>query len=142
MARLVWMVLCSKTSIDQRSNNVSIFEVIEQLTVEKIPADQEVSVPLNWEVAILCARSDAAVPEQHVGRLIIVMPSGKRAEAAQFEIRMTGEHRRIRNTIQSNTFLLHGPGIYEFVLEYRSLTGDQWQEAGRIPLDVMFQTAQ
>ena len=138
MARLVWMVLCSKTTIDQRSNNISLLEVIEQLNVEKGPPDQDITVPVSWELAILSTRTDPRSPEQQVGRVTIQMPSGRSVEVAQIEIKMTGDHRRIRNTIQSNALPLHGPGIYEFVLEYKEPTGPEWREVGRFPLEITF----
>ncbi len=61
----IWTILCSNSSIDQNTNNVSLFNVIEQVELQafdkkKINEKQEKGIPLNCELISLWNRKDNA----------------------------------------------------------------------------------
>lgn len=137
MARLLWTVLCSKTSIDRESNNISLFEVLEQVTVEGPPEDARINLAATSTLVTEWMRSDIDQPESRFGRFSLVGPSGEVFGGVEFEINLSDEVRH-RSLINMHTLPLQGPGIYEFVIEIRDDDGGGWQEASRIPLQVLY----
>src|SRR5262245_52540306 len=102
MAKMVWAVLCTKASIDMNSNNVSLFEVLEQ--VQRSPSlplpaeaakDRTIVVPIQADFAVSTMRSDFAVPEEGQGRFHLVSPDGQRLAGGEFKLELK-EHRRCR----------------------------------------------
>ena len=70
MARLVSAVLCRSSSIDKQTNLPSLFELIEEFTVQQVPdnavAGQTVIENIEFQVVSLWARSKRDKPEDAV----------------------------------------------------------------------------
>ena len=130
----VWTVVCSRAVIDRESNNVSIQNVIEQITIQGEP------LPDGWlgiemTAISLWARSAPDTPARGKMRLSFVSPSG--VELGSFEGKINlNEHPRSRNIFRFTKLPLKENGWHYFRV-YLQINGE-WQEIGKIPLEVSF----
>jgi len=140
MPRHVWSVLCAKTSVDSQTNNLSLFEVLEQVTVlGGAPVDRKIAIPMQLELASSWTRSDRAVGETATMRFRLIMPNGIVENGPQTQVNML-LHERQRVLIKMNALPIHGQGQYEFLVEV--LTPDnKWEECARVPLAVFIAAA-
>lgn len=137
MARVLWAVLCKDTSIDGKSNSISLFNVVEQLNIAPIdvPVGERGMVPIPVCFVILWRRDAYDTPERREGRLRIVSPEGTELVSQAFQMDL-GERPRLRNIIHLNglPLLANQLGDYRFVIEV--LDGDRWGVVHEFPLQV------
>jgi hypothetical protein len=134
MAEHLWTVLCTKASIDSTTNNLSLFEVIEELAISSFPENQTALIALSADLATLCIRSKLDTPEKAQGRTTVIGPSGRELGTGLFEIDLS-THPRCRSITRFNALPVEGPGEYYFVIAF-SDNGTSWREVARVPLFV------
>ena len=131
----VWSVICSRSSTDKETNNLSLFDIIEQLNVlGPLPdAGAKNAVPVAYEIVSLWARSGAE-PEESTGRVRLVGPNGAEAFTQEFPVNLTG-HARMRTQLRTVGFPILGSGRYVFFIEIRR-PNDNWESVARIPVQL------
>ncbi len=132
----VWTVVCSRAVIDKNSNNVSIQNVIEQITVPGEPQPEQV-VGIAFEVVSLWSRSDFDVPSHGQARLTYLSPSGRRTGPVEFDLDLS-EYERLRTRRAFQGLPVAEPGRHNWLVELRNEGEDEWQEVASIPIKVMF----
>jgi len=131
----VWTVFCSRAVIDKRTNNVSIQNIIEQITIKGEPKS-DAAIPIVCEVVTLWARADFDVPAQGRLRLAYLSPSGKVLNSMEREIDLSKSRRyRIQTIFQG--LPVEEPGRYTFRVELEN--EDEWHQVATIPLEVVFE---
>lgn len=128
----VWTVLCRKMSIDRETNNVSLFDVLEQIQIYEWTG-QPAAVVGPFELASLWYRPD--VPSRGEARVTLRSPSGHLLHEATQEIDLR-EYRRVRVRYLIPGISLEGSGIYNFIVEGRQQNSENWFPAASIPLEV------
>src|SRR6266496_2777341 len=85
MIEHAWSVLCSKSTIDAETNNISLIEVLEQISIATGPpaAGTEGLIPLRVELVTLWMRAQPDQPGHGRGRVSFVRPSGTMTESIQ-----------------------------------------------------------
>lgn len=138
MVEHVWSVLCTRSIIDKSTNNASLLEILEQVTIlEPIPTGQQnIALALAFEIVSLWQRSNHDEPARGEGRIRIEMASGSQT-LPQFQIDITpaGMHRR-RSVYRMNGMPFDGFGVYKFVVELKDESTSQWKAVATIPLEL------
>ena len=138
MIRHVWTVLCSRAVIDIESHNVSIQNVLEQLTVNGAPKpDGKIAIPM--ELISSWTREEPGVPAAGEGRLSLYLPAGEKKELLTFPIDLA-ENNRARIRINISELPVPEGGRYLFCTEYRNDEKDSWRLVSQVPLDIIFQS--
>ena len=140
MIKVVWTVLCSQSVIDQTTNNISLFQVLEEVQLDiKKKTDKEkqlIQIPFAFQWVTLWEnmrdkKSTSSVKD------IVVSPTGKTVfESKEYEINLLARkrHRFIR------TFAglpLEESGRYEFRTQLRAKEENVWTDAASVPLQVV-----
>lgn len=137
MIRHVWSVLCSQSVTDQQTNNISLFNVIEQIEAtlaKSIPQGVLPPAPLPLELVSLWERVEA--DDQTVGTAVVDVldASGNRIGGREMGIDVTA-HRRCRTRLILTGIPITGSGRYTVQVAQRS--DDEGQNlVAEIPLDV------
>ena len=143
MIRHVWSILCSSSSIDETSNNISLFTVLEQLSVSprsarpEVDATERVTLPLNSEIITLWERMS---DEPQIGhfKVRIVSPQDVELYKGPPAVLTLSDvsKPRLRTRIQVGGFPYVGPGRYSVRIQQQ--TGDtgrgRWKEVAQLPL--------
>jgi hypothetical protein len=136
MINHIWTVLCSRVITDQQSNNVSLIDVIEQITVA-FPEEQNApgSIPVNLSLITLWERTDQ--PVRKMGRIRVQFPSGDFVDQEiTYEVDLT-TFQRTRTIIGMNGFPVRGAGRHTIHVDLRSDDGTGWDEVACIPLIIV-----
>jgi len=138
MIDLIWAVLCSQSSIDQETNNISLIEVLERIVVEATPPDQEsIMIPITSVLVALSTRSILDQPAQGEGRIRLTSPTGDLIRTVEFPIDLTA-HTRTRSRLKAFGLEIRSAGYYYFNVDLRQEGQDDWQQVAQIPLEVAF----
>jgi hypothetical protein len=143
MLRHAWSVYATLTSIDTVSNNVSIFETLEQLAIPAPPADTpRIVIPIRSTIVTLWARQDLQQPVRGIGRTRFVDPTGEELGEWRHDIDLS-QHVRFRNRSGLHSLMFTAPGVYEWEVSYALLDApNDWTVCARIPLQVIFEPAE
>jgi hypothetical protein len=128
----VWSVLCLKASIDRETNNISLFDVLEQVRV--LPPLEREAIIGPFELVSLWTRS-AGHPERGQARVTLRGPSGSLQFQQTQEIDLR-EYRRMRARLRVSVIPIEGAGTYHFSVEVPQVSTEDWAEIAEIPLDV------
>ena len=137
MIKHVWTVVCSNTVIDINTNNISFYNVIEQLNIAESPKPKGV-LPIHLELVTLWIRDDTNAPVKGESRVSFVNPSGEKHFAATPPVDLS-EKERVRNLLRFDGIPVETSGRYYFLVEVRS--NDKWIEAASVPLTVNFSSS-
>jgi hypothetical protein len=134
----VWTVVCTNAVIDQLSNNVSLHNIIEQVTIRGEPkSDGALDMPLY--IMTLWTRSDFEVPAQGHARVAILSPSGVVGDPFEYEIDWSANKRqRVRLALPRTP--IHEPGHHAFIVEFRNEGETEWRQVAASPLEVIFES--
>ena len=139
MVEHVWTVLCTKSTIDSESNNISLVEVLEQLSVGDPGGPKEGIVPLPVELVTLWSRKNYDQPVAGRGRTSFVRPSGVIPESIQehpIDLRVS---KRLRHRQKFAGIPVREAGLHLFRVELFDEATAQWLLVASIPLEILFE---
>lgn len=142
----IWTVICSNVVTDKETNNLSLHNVIEQLSIEPIPdaAEEQLEVeeqdryivPYRITVATLWSRRDLNKGSIGYGKISFISPTGEQLiEPAEFEINVF-DNRRFRSKGNFRGVPITGPGKYLFKVEFKIDETSNWNTAAEVPLEI------
>ncbi len=142
--RVLYALLCQRAIIDRDSNNVSIFNVIEEMG---IPPQEALTVSSNtpvqfghligFELLALWARTAEDVPEEGTGRLQLFLPDRDEALITRTFPLDLSQFLRTRQPIAFPGLPEAVGGTYRFVLSVSS--NGEWEWQFEVPLRVVVQ---
>lgn len=137
MADLLWAVLCYKANVDRDTNNVSLFDIIEEITLgagQELKEDAEmIAMAHHMELATLWRRTAKEVPELGQMRLRIISPSNNITGEAELAIRLDTSL-RYRGIVKLDVLPFGGFGTYYFQVSKKEES--DWLEVAKIPLEL------
>jgi hypothetical protein len=135
----VWTVVCTRTVIDQQTNNISLFEVLEQIQLSGPPLPSSgVVLPTNFEVVSFWTRSADADPERGRARLRFASPTGQVINESEYEIDLS-TFVRTRTIAKMSGFPISAPGRYYFQVDLRNEAG-AWEAQARVPVTIVLES--
>lgn len=135
MIKHIFSVICNRTSIDKETNSLSIFNVIEQITILSEP-DKTVRIPLYFEVISQWARSDENVPCIGTAKAYMCDQAGISNIPVEIKIDLT-KNIFARTIIRISGIELRGPGMYEFHIDLKT-EKDDWSPISSVPFQVIY----
>lgn len=144
----VWTVICSNVVVDKESNNVSLHNILEQLTVRKRMSSEEENssgdvpsemvIPYRFTVVTLWSRSDLSKRVIGYGRVKLLSPDEEPLiEPGEFEIDLYN-NRRFRSKGKFSGFPVKGAGRYKLVVDVRIDEEADWEQVASVPVEVRF----
>lgn len=145
--KVIWAILCQGSVLDRDTNNISLFNVIEELQLVATPpvpqtagASAPIVAPFSMDLVVLFTRSQEEVPEQGRGRFHTVGPSGQQSVPQEIEVDLTKALRN-RTTLKLHSFTIIGEGVYRFIIEERKALSE-FVTLFELPLRVSFDPTQ
>lgn len=145
-----WALLCKNASVDQQSNNVSLFNIIEELTINKSPLGDSIvkrsasfpeKVQINSEFTLVVhmeRKPEIKIKDFEPSmELKFTDPQGVNfATIAEIPIKLKEGKNRLRNIISIGSLFVKTPGVYNLIVSTRNTKSDTFSEGARVPLDV------
>src|SRR5574341_1455072 len=129
MLEHIWSVLCARSVIDAETNNVSIQDIIEQITIHGEPAENGF-LPFPMELITLWGRKEMDKPANGIERVSFVTPSGKSTMISESKIDLSKVERH-RQRVRFPGLPIGEAGRYYFRVEFKE-NGDQYHEVAAI----------
>src|SRR4030042_331045 len=137
----IWTVVCSKSIIDHQSNNITLFNVLEQISVT-LPVEKgkekHILIPLSFEVVSFWTRKEEHKADRGTARLSFITPSGNVSSTYEYEIDLS-EYIRTRMIVGTAGLEFQESGIHYFHVELQCDGDDKWQSVARIPLQILIE---
>jgi hypothetical protein len=133
MIQHVWSVLCTRAVIDNETNIISLFDVVEQIAV--VGPGGEGVAPVSLEMVTLWSRESLEEATRGRARLRIVGPDGMQiGNPIEHDVDLTN-FVRIRNRFRMAAFPVIGPGKYSLVVEIEQ--NDAWRQVANVPVQLV-----
>lgn len=136
-------ILCSSASIDRETNNLTVFNIIEEINVlekqlQSSPNNQtnKKVVPLQFELITLWKKE---VLDQEVdikSKIELVDPGNEILQTIEVPLVIKREHKRFRNRIQMNGLNITTKGEYNFRIYIKEDNEDKFNLVGEVPLTI------
>ena len=140
MIKHIWSVLCQKSSVDQQSNNVSLFDIFEALEVNinpvpnvERPENLEFNLSVQYQVVTLWSKIDAKNAEGQV-RITLINPDNKEKILVESELKFPSDKRRMRSINQIQGLPVNKSGDYYFIVELKQK--EKFEKVAELPLEV------
>jgi len=133
--------LCERFSIDQRSNNVTLFGIIDELHVPKsavseaMAAGKPAAAQIQSVLVVQTERSDVGVPEKGVIECRLFDAEGQELGSSRADVSLE-RGRRARSAFNINVLPITNEGIYLYRV-FHVVEGES-QQVDELPLRVMF----
>lgn len=134
----MWTIPCRVAIIDRTTNNVSLIDIVEEVTVahpDAEPAAGVPGVPMLFDIMTLWRRENPDQPETGFSKMSLLSPQGAVLVEAETDVDLR-TFKRCRATTKLVGIPVAGPGTYQFRVERRADSSMPWEEVGRVPLDV------
>jgi hypothetical protein len=137
----IWSQLCQSSSVDQDTNSVSLFHLIEEIAVGRAadappPGAEGVVIPISCELVTLWHKRAEG---QHViadVEVALFDPAAVRLQNVIYKLDIAPQHSRSRFRLKMNGLKITTAGTYSFVVSIRGPNETQFREATRVPLEV------
>lgn len=133
MPTCYFLALAAGSSLDQETNTWSLFTLIENLQVPKVPIDLPLETHLFWVF------TPAELDMSFEGRLVIFSSSGREEWSDPFLLNSPTRYYRLR----LRGIALSDVGEYQLSVEWRKMDAEDWTRAALFwPLTVRLNTEQ
>lgn len=126
MMKHIWSVLCRKSVIDQETNNLSLYDVFEQLDVS-IKSNQEsnkeikkINIPVEYEVVSMWMKDDPKKEFTAKIELEVLDPDGSVSKTFQHSFLFAAGLKRMRSRLRVVGLDISTSGDYIFNLKYNN----------------------
>jgi hypothetical protein len=126
----IWTLLCRRSVIDNETNNLSLYDILEQLTIKiNVKKNSEekiynINIPIEYEVISFWTKSPDISEFNGELKLDIVNPKGKILKFFEKPLTIPKDKRRLRSRIRISGFIADMEGIYTFRMNYRETAED------------------
>lgn len=141
MLKHVWSILCSKSIIDKDTNNISIIDAFEQLSVNaKIPPEHKnnpvINIPINFELTTLWVKEEREQTVKADIEIDVFNPKGEKAKSFTNKLEVPNNLKRIRSRLKIIGFGLTTSGVYTFKVKLKEEKQDKYKIVAELPLEV------
>ncbi len=147
----VWSVLCRSSVIDPQTNNISLSNIIERVTLKRDPKlvqydgslsseikpDVVIGIPL--EIVSLWRRNSAGSELKADVVIDLFGPEGEVINTFPYNFEMKNEHRRIRTRLLFGEIHTKGGGDHFLVVKIKEAGEKDFRPVAHIPLEVVIQ---
>jgi len=136
--RHIWSIICSQAIRSAETNNFSLIEVLEQITVQVPPADDDTLFGIGVRIFIVSSwwRTEIEQPEQSDARLVVKSPDNEELAKIEYQIDLM-KAGRFRSVGRIDVMPYRTNGIYKFVVETYDDVRKQWDTQAVVPLEII-----
>jgi len=144
--RCVWGLLCSLSSIDQEKNNISLFNVIEQVNLPKEAFSQQLkekkplSIPFSYEIILLWRRTlNIKISDEEIAtdiKINITDPSNKVIQELIVPLQFPKGKSSLRYRVNIPVLTFTTTGDYTHQIELRLSNSGDFKKIIEIPFAI------
>jgi hypothetical protein len=139
----VWTVLCRESLINQEDNILSLFGVIEEVTVTMPPINNvptpppdKINLPINYEIVNLWSREEDDEEEKATLEIAQLNPKGEELNKITQELVFPANVKRLRSRTKVSGLTIQGRGNYSFRVRIKEKGDKSFKTVSEVPLEV------
>jgi len=137
--KIHWALICKSASVDQNTNMLSVFNVVEELGIKNennqielindTDFKQKINIPTEYNLVISCEKcnlnEDFSSPE-----LKIILKDHKEEILMDniFPVRFEADKKRLRTIVSFNNLLVTGVGEYSYIVGMRGNSSEDFED--------------
>ena len=140
-------MVCGSSSVDQNTNNMSLFNVFEEITINNIAAQvsqkqqnieqgQPAGVLFPHEVITVWSRINLEQETKAEMKVEFIDPSGKILSSVNPAIIFEKGKQRMRIILKINGLQVTKPGEYKYVISLKTANDKSFKEVTALPIVV------
>jgi hypothetical protein len=142
---LKWAILCAGTSVDQRNNNVTLFNLIEELKIKKdvipkLPVKKEGHsvLPVHMELAVCWSREDVGTALLFEVLVSFISPKGRVIARMINPTEIASDKLRTRLILGIEALGIEEEGNYKFEIKAKLKGDPNFKKYSEVPLLIKF----
>ncbi len=133
-----WAMLCKQSIINQETGNISLIEVLEEITVPHRTDEKAPFIFFDFDLVVYWRKQTSSVEkDEYIFKLKIVSPSQELLLEGERTIDFA-EESRVFTVIEFAGFPVPEPGVYEFHIQLPNDDGTQWEDVELVQLQVYY----
>lgn len=143
MIKHIWSVLCRRSIVDSGSNNLTISDVLEELTVdlklekEQVGSTQTITIPLEFEtVSFWIKEGDKSQNFKGESTVEVISPEGKALQSFKQLVNLPSDMKRLRTILRCMGLTLDNSGNYIIRVSLKADTEKDYKVVAELPLEV------
>lgn len=139
----LWTIACSASAIDSETNNVSLFNIIEEVGFQLPSTDgklanfsEKKAIPVVIELVSLWKRVATVGEISSDIKFELLDATNQKMQEVACHLEFKPQHQRMRTRIRMNAINITGQGEYNFSVLLKENGGEEFKEIARIPLVV------
>lgn len=139
----LWTLLCGSSAVDNETNSLSLFNIIEEITIQTTPGqsmnlNDKKGIHLPFEI-ISCILRTQELDGKNIFvdmKIDFLDPDSQILQTTNSKVEIKSQHSRLRVRIKANGVTVTKPGVYNLVVNMKESNEKQLQEVARVPLVV------
>ncbi len=143
MIRHIWSVLCRRAIVDSGTNNLTISDVLEELSVDikvekkNIESLKLINLPLEFEIVSFWKKEgDPTSDIKAESEIEVINPEGKSLQIFKQQVNLPPKMRRLRTILRVMGLTLDNSGNYTLKVTIKEEHDKAFQVVSEIPLQV------
>lgn len=139
----IWSVICTGNSVDQATNNISLYNILEQLNIpkealkiHKEESNKEKMININFEIVSFWKKKTKDENILAEEQIEIIDPQGKILGIQKFPFKIPANNQRMRFILSMNGFKMTIPGDYIFQISARDSEKNDFVAVASLPLQI------
>lgn len=127
--------ICHSASVDIDTNNLSIFNIIEEINInddKPIDLNQKKLIQIPFELISIWKRLDISVEVSSDLKIVFYDPDGVIMQELLYKLEIKNLHQRMRIRIKGNGLNVTKPGDYYFSIMIKN--NDLFEEVTQVPV--------
>jgi hypothetical protein len=140
---LTWSILCSSSSVDIDTNNLTLSNIIDEITIPDVlfserPANTDrVEINFNLQLVSLWSRFEQNSTDTDItAKIELIDPENKSLNTTEFNFKFPANKTRMRQRTNIPIIVITKPGIYNFRVSTKSEKGSDFKKNYDTPLIV------
>jgi hypothetical protein len=144
----VWSVLAQSSSTDAVNNSFSLFNIIDELTVDFKPTETKIAkdakkkdiitLPAQFQIATLWKRiTDSNLELVSNVKVSFLDPEGIELQQIEYPMTIPVDKKRMRFVTQVIGINLSVSGEYKFLIKLKEPDSVDFKEVAEVPIDVI-----
>jgi hypothetical protein len=142
MVKHIWTVLCRSTSVDSKTNNISLFDVFENLKIsislpkqKKTPLLKKANIPVDYQIVSLWTH-DLKRQDKLKIKIVFKDPEGKELDIVTKDLILPADKKRMRDIIKVQGIVVGESGTYIFKIMVKEKGDKKFQSVAELPLEI------
>lgn len=138
----IWSIICGSANVDQATNNVSLFNVLEQLNIDPkafVVAENNPKIPvvnINFELFTLWKKNKKGLAVSALEKIDFIDPKGVVLGTIKSPLELSKDKDRFRLRVLIEGLKVTTPGEYKFKISVKDKSAVTYEVVAQIPLEV------